>query len=119
MNLTYISETDAEILPFSTKGKNGSDVIVNVLTELGLPSGTPFEEREFERLFARLTRVYEGANERSKLAAEQFSNLRKLLEENLEGIRVLVFGETRVTIVIAGYDIEGAFTGVRTSAVET
>ncbi len=118
-NLTYISETDSEIVAFSTDGKNGEAPFGNLIAELGLPSDSPVVEREFGQFFGRLTRVFEGANERAKLSAERFAKLRELLDRNLKDIRVIVIGTVRVTIVVAGYDIEGAFTGVRTSAVET
>ena len=118
-NLTYISETDAAILPFSIKGTELNELIPKVLSEFGLPSESPIAERDFEQFFARLTRVYEGANERSKQSAERFSTLRELLARNLKGIRVLAIGSIRVTLVIAGFDNEGSFTGIHTSAVET
>lgn len=118
-NLSYISETDAEIIPFSLAGGSEGDFEPRLLESLGLSAESPITERAIDAVFGRLTRINEGANERSRESAERFSKLKELIERNLNDIRVLAIGSIRVTLVIGGTDTEGNFTGVRTFAVET
>ena len=54
--LWYISETDAEIFPF-TGSKADSVTKENLLKQIGKPPGTPVEERDFNQMFERFIKI--------------------------------------------------------------
>jgi hypothetical protein len=116
--LWYLSETDAEILPFS--GRPASGVTrENLLTQIGRPVETPVEERDFAELFDRLTSPQSWFGEEERAAAERFAELRNLLQKNLRDLRVFKVGKIELDVYIIGLDEKGNLTGIRTKAVET
>ena len=104
--LIYMSETDAPVLPLS-----GSDA--KEITD------GPTQEISFDDFFQRLTEIKDWHGEREKERAKKFSELRKLLEENLRNLKVLRTGKIRINIYVVGTDINGHMMGVTTKAVET
>jgi hypothetical protein len=116
--LWYISETDAEIAPFigrEAAAVNGQ----NLLEQLGRPSSTPVEEREFSDWVERLTAFQDWFGDEEKATAEKYAALRELLEDNLRGLRVFKLGRIELDVYVVGLDKEGRLAGIRTKAVET
>jgi hypothetical protein len=116
--LTYISETDAAIELFEG-GAADEVTAANVLTQAGAAADAPVEERGFEEIFARLTRVYEGGGEEQAARAGRFAALKGLMEANLSDLKVFKVGKINIDIYIVGIDGDGNLSGVKTRAVET
>lgn len=119
MDLTFMSETDAEIHPFFVANELPEMPVSLLLTTVGRPSDSQVDQRGFDEFFDRLTRVYENSNEAAKAAAAGFAELRELLRSNLTGLCVFKFGSIRLDVLIVGFDPEGNVRGIRTTAVET
>ena len=116
--LWYISETDAEIIPF-TGSKADAVTRENLLSQLGKPPDTPVEERGFEEMFARFVKVEDWFGEEEKATAEKFAALKSLLEKNLTDLKVFKVGRIELAVYFIGLDREGNLTGFQTKAVET
>jgi len=116
--LWYISETDAEILPF--KGSKADSVTKeHLLDQIGKPSDAPVEERDFAELFARLTGIKDWFGDQEKAAAGKFGVLKNLLEVNLTDLKVFKVGRIQLDVYVVGLDADGNLTGIQTKAVET
>lgn len=116
--LYYISETDAEILPF--EGTKAEAVTrENILIQTNNPPDAPVEERDFSEIFARLTATQEWFGEEEKLTAAKFSALQIFLEENLKALKVFKIGKIQIDIYFVGLDAEMNLKGIQTKAVET
>ena len=116
--LYYISETDAEILPF--EGAKAEAVTQeNILIQTNNAPDAPVEEREFAEIFARLTDIKDWFGEEEKATAEKFSVLQKYLAENLKDLKVFKIGKIQIDIYFVGLDAEGNLKGIKTKAVET
>ena len=116
-SLTFISETDADVVPFTAE-KPATDSLDSYLTALGVTS-TEIEERGFDDFFGRLTseKDWHGPNE--KLRTKRWSMLRDVLQKNLDRLRVIRVGKIHLDIYIAGVDASGRLAGVKTNAIET
>lgn len=116
--LYYTSESDAEILPFSGMK---TDVVSseNLLAQIKNPSDRPTEEKDFEEFFTSLTQIQDWFGDEEKETANRFSELKKLLEENLKDLKVFKFGQIELDIYAVGLDSESFLMGVKTEAVET
>lgn len=114
--LFYISETDAEILPFVGEKARAVD-IKTLLNQTR--SDAPVEERDFAEFFKRLTENQEWFGTEEIKNANRFADLRDLLEENLKNIKVFKVGRIELDIYIVGLDERNVLTGIRTKAVET
>lgn len=116
--LYYISETDAEILPFEgTKAEAITEEII--LSQTKNAPETPVEQRDFAEIFARLTSLQDWFGDEEKVIAEKFSALQKLLEENLKDLKVFKIGTIQIDIYFVGRDVNGNLMGIQTKAVET
>ncbi len=116
--LTYISETDAAVVPFA--GAAVSDLNrVTILRQTGSNRDENVEEVDFEEFFSRLTAIKDWHGEREKTRARKFLDLQELIEENLSELKVFKIGKIRLNIYAIGRDREGRLMGVRTKAVET
>ena len=117
-NLYYMSETDAEIIPFI--GQPASAVTKDeVLRQTGKSPDTTVEERDFGQIFERLTKIQDWFGEEETATAEKFAALRKLLLENLKDLKVFKVGQIELEIYFVGLDESGKLVGVKTKAVET
>jgi len=116
--LIYISETDAGITPFEG-GPAGAVTAAELLAQAGHAGDAAVEERGFEEIFARLTRVYEGADEEHIATAARFAALKAAMEQNLRDLKVFKVGKIQLDVYIVGLDAEGNLSGVQTKAVET
>lgn len=116
--LWYISETDAEIFPFT--GSKAEKVTKEVLlAQIGKPADAPVEEREFEQMFERFVKIQDWFGDEEKATAEKFAALKKLLEKNLIELKVFKVGRIELDIYFVGLDKEGILAGIQTKAVET
>ncbi|MDI1240660.1 MAG: nuclease A inhibitor family protein [bacterium] len=115
--LTFISETDAEVTPFTAE-KPSNRSLSGYLASLEITSDN-IEEVGFEEFFDRLTSEKDWHGPREKKRSQQWSKLRGVLEENLESLRVIRVGRIQLEIFIAGMDATGRLAGVKTKAIET
>jgi hypothetical protein len=114
--LYYISETDAEIAPFVGEKACVADA-ETLLRQI--KSSEPVEERNFEDFFKRLTEIQEWFGTEETANANKFNDLKRLLEENLRGLKVFKVGKIELDIFVVGLDKEDILTGIHTKAVET
>ncbi len=116
--LWYMSETDAEILPFAGK-KTDAVTKENLLTQIGKPSDSAVEERDFNDFFTRLTEIKDWFGDEEKATAVKFAALKDLLEKNLKDLKVFKIEKIQIDIYIVGLDTIGNLIGIQTKAVET
>lgn len=116
--LFYISETDAEIVPYL--GENAEAVTRNeILRQIGRSTGEPFEEVPPDAFFAQLTRVQEWFDNARKERAARFAALYEELKAGLRDLHVFRIGQTRIDIYVVGLNAEGRLAGIQTHSVET
>ena len=110
--LTYISETDAAIEPYS--GGRFENVAVENIT-----TATPNEEAPPRNFFARLTSDNDWYDEKQRSTAKRFAELERLLEDNLRDLKMFRVGQIRIDIYVVGLDADSTLMGIKTKAVET
>ncbi len=116
--LYYISETDAEILPFF--GKQSQTVTKEeIIRQTERAADTPVEERNFGEFFARLTEVQDWFGDEEKATAQKFAELKNLLERNLRDLKVFKVGKIQLDVYAVGINAENNLLGIKTKAVET
>lgn len=115
--LVYISETDAEIMPFflSAAGQPLSAMIERLDAEYGGKR----KNSDFEIFFAGLTREQPWHTQKQKLNVKKFRSLQVLLQSNLENLRVYRYGRISIDILVIGQDADNNLAGIKTKAVET
>lgn len=117
-NLYYISETDAEILPFV--GQNAASVTKDeILRQTEKQPYEKIEERDFEQFFERLTKIQDWFGDEETETAKKFAALKDLMTENLVDLKVFKIGEIELDVFFVGLDHQGKLIGVKTKAVET
>ena len=116
--LWYISETDAEIFPF-TGSKADAVTKENLLKQIGQPPDVVVEERGFDEMFARFIKIQDWHGDEEKATAGKFAALKTLLEKNLTDLKVFKVGRIDRDIYFIGLDREGNLAGFQTKAVET
>ncbi len=116
--LVYVSEIDAEVTPY-TSPIRGMDALEIILQHNGRQAEDAVDEMRSGELFGRLTALREWFGERERVRAKKFLELQKLLEENLDPLKVYRLGKIRIDIFIVGFDKAGRLMGVKTGAVET
>lgn len=116
--LYYLSETDAEILPF--RGNKAESVTVEeILEQTENTADTAVEERDFNEFFKRLTEIQDWFGDKETADAHKFAELKKLLEDNLKDVQVFKIGKINLDIYVVGLDAENNLIGIKTKAVET
>lgn len=116
--LFYISETDAEIVPFS--GDFAEKVSKEeILKQTKNANDVNVEERSFDEVFERLTRISDWFGDREKAIAEKYVKLRDLLKSNLRDLKIYKLGRIQIDIYFVGLDTENKLVGVKTKAIET
>jgi len=116
--LYYISETDAEIFPF-TGTKTDAVTKENLLSQTGNKPDAPVEERDFTDFFTRLTKIQDWFGDEEKQTAAKYARLKELLERNLKELKVFKVGRIEIDIYVVGLDAQGNLAGIKTKAVET
>src|SRR5262249_39295753 len=114
--LVYVSETDSDVQAFFA-GPVRNDDIRSAITQLD--ERAPVVEISFEDFFGRLSTERDWYGIEEKKRAEQFARLKKLLSENLRGLKVLKVGHVQITIYVAGISKDQNTLGVKMDAVET
>lgn len=117
-DLVYISETDADVVPFYGKKADKADR-ETLLEQIGADPDAPFEERDFGEFFEQLTRQRDWHDEEHEETARRFLRLQEFLEEKLRDLKVFRIGEIELEIYVVGLREDGVLAGVRTEAVET
>lgn len=116
--LFYISETDAEIVPFI--GREVDSVTTEAIVELaGADADSPVEVMSADGFFERLTAEKDWFGEREKQRAGRFAELYEILKTELTELTAVRIGRIRIDIIVAGRDHNGRLAGIRTRAVET
>ena len=116
--LNYISETDAEILPF--RGEKAEAVTSGeLLRQTGHDNEANVEEISPDAFFAPLTRVQDWFDDSRRSQATRFAALYDELRSKLRDLHVFRVGSVRIDIFVVGLDAEGRLAGVKTKAVET
>lgn len=116
--LYYVSETDAEILPF-VGAKSQTVSVEEILIQTKNESNAAIEERNFADFFARLTEIQDWFGDEEKQTAAKYTVLKNLLEKNLRELKVFKIGKIELDVYVVGLDAENILTGIRTKAVET
>jgi hypothetical protein len=116
--LYYISETDAEVSPF-TGTRADAATKENLLRQTGNKPDAPVEEREFAAFFTRLTKIEDWFGDEEKHSAAKFARLKELLESNLKDLKVFKVGRIEIDVYVVGLDSENRLAGIKTKAVET
>lgn len=116
--LIYVSETDAPVIPFL--GSPAESVTGEIiLQQANLPGDSPVAELSLDAFFGRLTEIRDWYGNPEKLRAKKYSELQKLLGENLSDPKVFRIGAIQIDIFAVGIDRDGCLAGVTTNAVET
>ena len=113
--LAYMSETDAPVEPFS--GGHADNVDIAELVENG--GAAKHEKLSPKKFFDRLTTVSDWFGPEQTETARRFSELEKLLQENLSDLTVFKIGHIQVDIYVVGLDTDKTLIGIKTKAVET
>jgi len=116
-SLTFISETDADLVPFIASSPV-SKSLQAYLKALDVAEGD-IEEIAFKEFFERLTKKREWFGERENKRSERFLKLRDVLTNHLRDLRVIRIGRIRIDIYVAGIASNGRLAGVKTKAIET
>ena len=116
--LIFISETDAEILPFFG-GQAQAVTKEEILSQTKSATDAPVEERNFKEFFVRLTEIQDWFGDEEKATAQKFADLKDLLERNLRDLKVFKIGKIQLDIYVVGLDAENNLLGIKTKAVET
>lgn len=116
--LFYISETDAEILPFAGASAEQVDR-EEMLKQINKPDDTAVEERTFSDFFARLTEIQDWYGDEEKENVKKFVRLKEVLENNVRDLKVFKIGKIELNVYVVGLDAENTFLGIQTKAVET
>ena len=117
--LSYISETDAPLVPFAAavSGRPSRKVIRELFD---IKEGVAAEQTSFAEFFDRLTAIKDWFGEEDELRAERFEALRTFLTDELQELRIYRFGTVKIDIFIIGSLKDGSgIAGVRTRAIET
>ncbi|MGI8495300.1 MAG: nuclease A inhibitor family protein [Pyrinomonadaceae bacterium] len=117
-DLYYTSETDAEIEPFvgdKSKTVNGE----SLLLQTGSAADSKIEERNFDDFFSCLTQIQDWFGDEEKKTSAKFSQLEKILKEELKELKVFKIGQVEIDIYVVGLDSSSILTGIKTKSVET
>ncbi len=117
-DLIYVSETDAEIVPF-VLGKAETVTVEEMIRQTGEGPNEPVAVVETEAFFARLTAIRDWFGPQETRRADRFKALKNYLDKELKDIKVFKVGKIRITIYVVGIDRHGRLSGVKTMAVET
>jgi hypothetical protein len=116
--LLYMSESDypVEVIRWDGSEQLSPDYLRKIA---GADSSAAVEESAMEDFFRVLAGEQEWKGEEQLAEAQRYQRLRKLLEENLRGIKVYRVGEINIGVYVLGESVEGDWLGVSTRAVET
>jgi len=113
--LYFVSEIDSEV--FTVRERSESQENIKELHKLLKNADRKIVK--IDTLKHRLTATHDWQNERAAENAAGFRRLFQLLEENLEALQIVRFGEVEVEIYVVGFDSEGRIAGIKMNAYET
>jgi hypothetical protein len=113
--LTYMSETDAPVEPFSSGRADTVDIVKFIEND----GAVKREKLSAKKFFDRLTTVSDWFGPEQTETARRFLELEKLLEENLSELTVFKIGRIQIDIYVVGLDADKNLIGIKTKAVET
>lgn len=116
--LVFMSETDAEIFPF-TGTKTDAVTKETLLAQLNKETTTNIEERDFNEFFEPLIKFKDWFKAEERKMTEKFIELKDLLQQNLINKKVFRLGKKEIDIFVVGLDRENILRGIQTKAVET
>ncbi|MDQ1590890.1 MAG: hypothetical protein QOG71_1517 [Pyrinomonadaceae bacterium] len=116
--LLYMSESDypIEVIRWDGSEQLSPEYVRKVA---GADSSVRVEETTLDEFFRVPAGEQEWKNEAQLAEARKYQRLRRLLEDNLTGIRVYRVGDINVLILVVGASTEGNWLGVSTRVVET
>lgn len=113
--LTYISETDAPVEAFS----GGHADTVDITSLIENRGSVKCEKLSAKKFFDRLTTVSDWFGPEQIETARRFSEVEKILEENLRDLAAFKMGHIQIDIYVVGLDADNNLIGIKTKAVET
>lgn len=116
--LYYISETDAEIVPYfgeKAEAVTGEEILLQTRRS----ADEKLEEIAPDAFFGQLTRLQDWFDDARRDRAARFSRLYDELKSSLRDLHVFRIGLTRIDIYVVGLDADGRLAGIQTKAVET
>ena len=116
--LNFVSETDSDVAPVFG-GQPRSASTADILAAIEVSAAAHVEEVKFEKFFSRLTDQKDWFGPEQQKNAKRFASLKRLLEEELAGLKIFRVGKIRLTIYALGLDPGGNVAGVKMIAVET
>lgn len=117
-DLIYISETDADILPFLGEVAESVDGS-NLLSQIKFADDAKIEELDYQNFFAHPAKIQEWFDEERTETAKKYQAIKVLMEENLTDIKYFKVGKTEIEIYVVGLDKQNRLVGIKTEAVET
>ncbi|WP_373511916.1 nuclease A inhibitor family protein [Persicitalea sp.] len=119
VGLLYPSESDEPVHFLSAPWKRPGETYAREFEELfGLEAAEEVAELVPERFWASVTieQEWHGAEERERTAS--FSEIRRIMEENLKHIQYFEVGEVEVSLYLVGQS-ENNIMGIKTTANRT
>jgi hypothetical protein len=115
--LTLMSESDYPFEVFRWGGEEPSEEFLRGLT--GEAAHAPVETRSAADFFRVPASEAEWKNAEQLADARKFQRLMRLLEENLQDLRVYRVGSVNIPVYVTGRTAAGEWVGVSTRVVET
>jgi hypothetical protein len=114
--LTYISESDAEVIPFAA-GRSASVTVDSFVDAENIKPSV--QEISVDDFFSRLTRIQDWFGPAETRTAKRFGRLQNLLVNNLRDLKAFRAGKIQIDIYVVGLDQGNNLIGIKTKAVET
>lgn len=116
--MLFTSESDypLEVISF---GQVGSPTIDNLRTLTGTAAGTLIEQRDYNDTFNRLTEIYDENDDYAAQYAQDYLDLRAVMEDNLSELTVIRIGEIQIGVYFLGVTDCGELIAVKTTSIET
>ena len=116
--LVLISETDSGVEPvFGRKASGRSHG--EVLSAIGVSVDAKVEIVDADSFFDRVSTPREWFNSKQRENADRFGALKRLLELDLDDLKVYRIGRTRITVFVLGFQNDERVAGVKMEAIET
>lgn len=116
--LNFVSETDSDVRPLFL-GPLDDISPASFGKVVAQTAGATITERDAGGFFAALTKARSWQTPAQARNAKRFAELEKLLNAELQDLRVFRVGRVRIDIYVVGRDAAGNWLGVKTHAVET
>lgn len=118
-DLYYPSESDEPINAVLWPAQAEAGTAAQVQEQAKVDAAAQVKEISAEKFFERVLKTEDWYGEEEKALVQRFTELKKLLEENLRDLKGFRFGETEIDVYLVGLDNSGNLGGVATKIVET